>query len=186
MVNPSRSNAGEDIEPTANHFAVLGLPERYRIDREQLEQHYLERAQTVHPDRFSHAELAVQRAMMERSAAVNESYRVLRDPIRRAEYLVKLAGIDLDSSDPHRGAPAMGTPFLVEMIERRETLASARAGGASALESLRRRIEDESEDVFDRALARIEAGDAQAAARLLIERRYLQRLLDEIEGAAGH
>lgn len=183
MVNPSRSNAWEDIDPASDHFAVLGLPRQYRVARDELEQRYLERAQAVHPDRFAHADTAVQRAIMERSAAVNESYRVLRDPVRRAEYLVKLGGIDLDSSDPAHGAPAMGTDFLVDMIERRETLEAARASGASALASLCRRIEDEAEDVFERALADIEAGRTRAAARLLVERRYLQRLLDEIEGA---
>lgn len=163
-------------------FARLGLPRRFALPREAIEQAYLERAQAMHPDRFAGATAAEQRAAMEASAAVNEAYRVVRDAVRRAEHLCALAGVDVGSSDPNQGAPAMGQAFLVEMIERREALEDARARGAAALEALRQGVEDELDAALEAAVRALEAEDPQDAARRLVARRYLQRLLDEIDG----
>lgn len=188
------------VDGVVDHFARLGLARRYDLDRERLEQAYLERAPKVHPDRFVGGTSAQQREAMESSAALNEGYRVLRDPVRRAEYLCKLAGIDVDSSDPRSGAPAMGQDFLIEMIERREAVEQARAQGAAAVDALRDEVEGELDEALDRAVEALARGAGEAsgeapgqlsgaavteAARALVQRRYLQRLLDELEGETG-
>lgn len=120
---------------------------------------------------------------MERSAAINEGYRILRNPVQRAEYLCKLAGVDVDSSDAKGGAPKMDQAFLIEMIERREQVAEAREGGDDALRSLRGRVDDEAEEVFDAAVDALEEEQIDTAAQGLVRRRYLQRLLDELDHA---
>lgn len=166
-----------------DHFARLGLPRAYAIDRDALEDAYLSLAQKWHPDRFAGADSGQRRAAMETSAAVNEGYRVLRDPVRRAEYLCKLHGVDVDSSDERGGAPKMDQAFLIEMIERREQVADARDGGADALRRLRGSVDDEAEQVLDDAIDALEAEQVDTAARALVRRRYLQRLLEEIDTA---
>lgn len=175
MVNPSASSG--------DGFERLGLPRRFALDRDAIEKAYLERAQAVHPDRFASGSASEQRAAMEASAALNEAHRVIRDPVRRAEYLCKLAGIDVDSNEPRLGAPAMSQAFLVEMIERREALEDAREQGVAALEAMRQRVEDERDHALDKAVRALDAEDVQDAARCLVERRYFQRLIDEIDGA---
>lgn len=169
-VNPSRSE---------DHFGLLGVPRQFEIDPEQLEREYLSRAAVVHPDRVATGTSTQRREAMERSSAVNEAYRTLRDPVQRAEYLVKLGGIDLDSSDTNGGAPKMDQAFLIEMIERREQLEQAREH--DALDELRAKVEDELDDVLDDAVASLGKGDLQGAAEKLVVRRYLQRLVDEID-----
>jgi molecular chaperone HscB len=169
-VNPSRSE---------DHFELLGVPRRFEIDPEQLEREYLSRAAAVHPDRVATGTSTQRREAMERSSEVNEAYRTLRDPVRRAEYLVKLGGIDLDSSDAIGGAPKMDQAFLIDMIERRERLEHARDQGA--LDELRATVEDELDDVLDDAVASLHSGDLRGAAEKLVVRRYLQRLVDEID-----
>jgi molecular chaperone HscB len=156
------------------------MPRRFEIDAEALEREYLARAVAVHPDRFASGTSAQRREAMESSAQVNEAYRTLRDPVQRAEYLVKLGGIDLDSSDAVGGAPTMDQAFLVDMIERRELVTEARERGG--LDQLRAKVEDELDDVFDEAVASLRKDELAAAARGLVVRRYLQRLLDEIDG----
>ena len=155
------------------------MPRQFELDAEALEREYLSRAAAVHPDRFASGTSAQRREAMERSSVVNEAYRTLRDPVQRAEYLVKLGGIDLDSSDAVGGAPAMDQTFLLDMIERRELVAAARERGA--LDRLRANIEDELDVVFDEAVASLGKQDLAAAARGLVARRYLQRVLDEVE-----
>lgn len=184
MVNPSASDPLAAVDLGADYFAVFGLPPRYAVDRDELEARYLERAQAVHPDRFAAEDSAKRREAMERSALVNEAYRVLRDPVRRAEYLVRLGGIDLDSSDPRGGAPGMDQAFLLEMIERRENLEAAREAGLAALDDLRDGVDDEAAGILEAAIAELGRGDVHRAARSLVVHRYLQRLLDEIEAAS--
>jgi molecular chaperone HscB len=118
---------------------------------------------------------------MERSAALNEAYRALRDPVKRAEYLCKLGGIDLDSSDPEHGAPAMGQTFLMDMIERREAVGDRRRQGSAALDAYRDEVEDEMDAALDEAVAELEQSDFGSAAEALVRRRYLQRLVAEID-----
>lgn len=186
VVSPSPSEPGAKTS-SADYFAVLGQPRRYDLDRDALEGAYLERAKQLHPDRFAGAPAGQRRRAMEASAALNEGYRVLRDPVRRAEYLCKLGGIDVDSSDPEGGAPKMGQGFLVEMIERREAVAEAHGQGASALDELRAEVDDEAEQALDDAIDALGDSSEDAirrAAEALVKRRYLQRLLDEIDQAA--
>lgn len=164
-----------------NHFERLGQAQHYGLDREALEAAYLERAAAAHPDKVAPGDSSAKRAAMEASAAINEAYRTLRDPVKRAEYLVKLGGRDLDSSDPAVGAPQMPQAFLIEMIEHRERVSEAREQGEDAIDALRDDVEAQESSALARAVAALADGDNEAAARHLVVRRYLQRLLDEID-----
>lgn len=176
----------EAFDATLDHFARFGLARRWQLDRDALEDRYLDASRRVHPDRHANADSATRRAALEHSAALNEAYVVLRDGGRRAEYLVKLGGIDLDSSDPKTGAPHPEQSFLIEMIERRETLEQLVEGSANddALDELRDEVEAELESTLDRAIAALQSdGHVRAAAAALVHRRYLQRFLSEIDAA---
>src|SRR5205823_6972511 len=91
------------------HFERLGLPRGYPLDAAALEQNYLERSRFVHPDHTGNDP-----ASLEASAALNGAYAVLRDPFRRAEYLLLLAG------GPSPAAVSQPpAEFLEEMLELR-------------------------------------------------------------------
>lgn len=169
-------------DPSLDHFARLGLEREYGISRDGLETAYLDLSRRFHPDRFASGETHVRRVAMEHASLINEAYRTLRDPIRRAEYLVRLAGVDLDSSDPSSGAPRPDQAFLLDMLERRERLDSLRAN-PDALDALRDEVEVEAEAALDRAITALETADVAAAAFALMSRRYLARYLDEVEAA---
>src|SRR4051812_30048968 len=78
---------------TADAFAVLGVPARYAVDVADLEGRYKELSRKVHPDRFAKDDPRARRASLERTVQLNEAWRTLRDPVRRAEYLLKLSGV---------------------------------------------------------------------------------------------
>ena len=69
------------------HFERLGLPRRFRLDAAALEANYLARSREVHPDFTGNDP-----ASLQASAALNEAYTTLREPFRRAEYLLNLEG----------------------------------------------------------------------------------------------
>lgn len=171
-------------DPEQDHFSRLGLEPRWGLDRGALESSYREQSKIVHPDRFVNADSRTKRLAMEHSSLINEAYATLRDPVRRAEYLVKLGGIDLDSTDPERGAPHPSQAFLIEMIEHRERLEEASGRGPDELDALRDEIEAEADDVLDRAVDALGEGALRPAAEHLITHRYLRRFLEEIEAAA--
>src|SRR5687767_12186297 len=85
-VQPAR---GEDP------FATLGLPRSFAVDADALERRYRALQRKLHPDRFALKPAAERRASLERATAVNEAYRVVKDPVRRAEALLALAGVAL-------------------------------------------------------------------------------------------
>jgi molecular chaperone HscB len=97
-----------------DHFERLGLPRRFALDAAELERHYLDRSRAVHPDHVGDAEL-------DESARLNEAYATLKDPWKRADYLVRLL------NGP--SAAAVTRPpmeFLEEMLDLRMAIAEAK------------------------------------------------------------
>lgn len=181
VVNPSPSETEPFLDPKLDHFELLGLERGFRIDRDRLERQYLALSAKYHPDKHVGAPTSVRRKVMEISSALNEAYRTLRSPTARAEYLCQLMGIDLDSSDPQGGAPAMDQAFLVRMLDEREQMAEAKDKGPMALDEFREHIEVEADSLLDAAVGALDGEEVEEAARKLVARRYLQRLLDEVD-----
>lgn len=167
--------------PDLDPFALFDLPRSHAVDRNLVEARYLELSRAAHPDNVVGEDLAARRAAVERASQVNAAYRILRDPVARAEALVKLGGVDLDSSDPEHGAPHMSQAFLVEMIELRDRLED---GGPEAAQSVRDDVEARLDAALDAALDALAAGDARRAAEHLVARRYFQRFLDETDATS--
>lgn len=113
-----------------DHFERLGLPRRFALNEAELERHYMARSRDVHPDHAGDGEL-------DESARLNEAYATLKDPWKRADYLVGLL------QGP--SAAAVTRPpleFLEEMLDLRMAIAEAKgdAGQCRILdENLNRR-----------------------------------------------
>jgi molecular chaperone HscB len=159
-----------------DHFTRLGLARAFAIDPAELERNYLMLARGLHPDQFARR-TAQDRALAERlSAELNESYRLLRDPIARAEYLLSLEGGPSREQDKR-------TPgdFLVEMLETNEKIEEAEAdmnpAARAELERLRaelRRRNDEVIAALPGDFTRL--GGADPAARAEVLRGVRERL----------
>lgn len=110
--------------PGATHFDVFGLSASYDVDIPALEKRFRDLSLQLHPDRFAQADARERRLSLEQTTALNEAYRTLKDPSRRAFYLLKLHGVDLDREDA--GAQRdMPLDFLEEVMELREELEGA-------------------------------------------------------------
>lgn len=166
-------------------FAVLGLAARFDVDPAAVRAAYRVRAANLHPDRASDAAERV--SLARASAELAEAQRILLDPVRRGEAILAA----------HGGAVTSGPPsgeFLVEMMELREAIDAA-AGDPAALATLRIGIEDRVAQAVDRlgsTLADLaerpaagRSGGCRIAADTLGLLRYLQRLRDATEEAAG-
>jgi molecular chaperone HscB len=140
-------------------FEVFGLPRKLGIDAAELQRRFYALAREHHPD-FHQAAPAEARARVEETAAlVNAAYRTLRDPIARADYLVRLEeGRETREGDTDR--PKAPPAVLQEMFEIQETLAEAKAG---ALDDAARATLGEQRE---RLHARLSAEEARLAGPL--------------------
>jgi molecular chaperone HscB len=165
---------------------MLGVERRFDLDLANLEKTHRELSRALHPDRYSQAGASERRAVLEKAASVNEAWRTVRDPIKRAEALFTLAGIEVGEDHEPKPTPA----FLMEVLEEREALADARA--AKDLVKVRA-IGAAMEANASKAEQRLAAGFAASAANdhadraaveklvpLLGELRFYKRFLDEV------
>jgi molecular chaperone HscB len=160
-----------------NPFARLGVEPKFSVDLVELERVHRELSRALHPDRHAQGLPAERRKTLDDAVAVNEAWRVLRDPLRRAEALLELRGLASE------GPAAKPSPaFLMEMMERREELDAAKSKGAAALERLAAAVGADFERTRDRLASALDEGIEAfgPAPRLLAELRFQRRLLDEI------
>lgn len=160
-----------------NPFVRLGIEPAFSVDLVELERSHRELSRALHPDRHAQGLPSERRRVVDEAVAVNEAWRVVRDPVRRAEALLALRGEALEGPDA-KPSPA----FLMAMMERREELEAAKARGAAALELLAANVEAEFERTIGRLVAALDRGDASSgpAPRLVAELRFHRRLLEEI------
>jgi molecular chaperone HscB len=157
----------------ADHFAVLGVDRRYDVDLDDLEARYRELTRRLHPDRFAKADPRARRASLQRSVQLNEAWRTLRDPLRRAEYLIAAGGLKVGNDVP----PAL----LMETLELREELAEARAAGDDAkVQAMARAMRQRLHAAMAGVAADLDAGRLESAAERLVAVRYHRRFMDEV------
>jgi molecular chaperone HscB len=174
-----------------DRFAVLGAPRKFSVDLEAAEANFKKLSRQVHPDRFVTADPRARKAALSRTVQLNEAWRTLKDPMRRAEYLLELAGFGLKGDDRKRGSDQVATRevaapprLLMEILELREELADAqRAGDAAKVQEMAaamRARHAETLAALAAALDQADGGQLDEAARLMVGLRYYQRFLDEV------
>jgi molecular chaperone HscB len=168
------------MDLTRDHYALFGLPRRFAIDVAELERLYREVQGRVHPDKFAHAGDADKRLAMQLATQANEAYVTLKDPLRRARYLLELAGHDVHLETN----TAMPVEFLVAQMELREAVAAAKEDGDSAaLDDLQRRLKKENRAEHATLQAALDAGDHARAGELVRQLMFQEKLLHEIGDA---
>ncbi len=108
-----------------NHFTLLELPEDFALDISALEKRYFEKQREFHPDRQAGKGSAEkQRALLD-SMAVNQAYQALKNPLLRAQHLLALHDIQVntDGKDTLKPSPEL----LMEMMELREELSDCQS-----------------------------------------------------------
>lgn len=147
------------------------------MDPQDLESRWKQRAAAVHPDRFANASDAEKRIAMQWSASINEAYRVLRDPLRRAQYLCELAGHPTEN----RPNVAMDMAFLGQQMQWRESLEDIRASGdLAALDALLHDIEADRAQRQSQTSELITRGQWDEVVRRLHEWMFVEKFLQEI------
>lgn len=117
-----------------DYFEFLDLPRNLSIDAKDLEKRFYAMSRQLHPDLHSRKSPVERQKAEESTAVLNDAYRTLRDPIARAEYLLKLEGFDIGE----QGTKNVPPELLEEVFELNMAIEEA---DAAQLESARRRFE---------------------------------------------
>jgi molecular chaperone HscB len=169
----------------ADYFTLLSLPRQFKLTTAMLDDRFRLLQREVHPDRFAASDDASRRASMMLATQINAAYQTLRSPLKRAMYLLELAGVDVAAESN----TAMSADFLMSQMMWREQVADARAArDTGALEALQSAIADDIRDAYadlGHALDHA-AGDKnlmQSAVEGVRRLMFLEKLRDEIEDA---
>jgi molecular chaperone HscB len=163
-----------------NHFELFNLPARFDIDLAALDTAYRDVQGRVHPDRFVNATDAEKRVAMQWATRANEAYQTLKNPLKRARYIVELNGIDLQTESN----TAMPMDFLMQQMEWREALGEARAAkDAEGLDELDAQLKGERKSRLAKIARELDAGNYEQAAQDVRALMFLDKFGDEVHYA---
>ncbi len=177
-----------------NFYKFFGLEPKLRLDPEALQKRFYELSRHWHPDRYGRKSASEQAQALEATAILNDGYRTLRDPVKRAEYLLKEEGFPIGEQRSKDVPPEL----LEEVFELNMMLEELKKGDESArtqLESAKQNFGKLQSEVDHSLVALFEKYDAAESqsetARqalheirgLLNRRRYIDNLLRDVDRA---
>jgi molecular chaperone HscB len=158
-----------------NHFDLFELPVRFSLDRAALDKAYRTIQAQVHPDRFANSDEAQKRVAMQWATRANEAHQTLRDPLKRALYLLELRGIDARAEHDTSIAP----DFLMQQIEWREAIDDAAAArNVGALDAVLAELREATRIRFDKLEGWLDSGADQPAAETARELLFIERVAE--------
>ena len=165
-----------------NYFEIFGLTASFSVELNALTTTYQTIQKTVHPDRFAHASAQEQLLAAKKSTLVNDAYQTLKNPLKRAEYLLSLRGVEM----PNEQASFGDTMFLMRQMELREMLDDIQHAGDQnqALLDASEELDKEYETLFHQLTQAIEENSEssnQAATEMVRKLKFYQKLHVELE-----
>jgi molecular chaperone HscB len=164
------------------------------VDGEALQKRFYELSREWHPDRFGRKSADEQAQALEATAILNDGYRTLRDPVRRAEYLLKEEGFPIGEQRGKDVPPEL----LEEVFELNMMLEEVKGGDESARPQLEAAKESflgfqaEIDSNLEKLFAKYDAAEPQSetAKQALAEirgtlnrRRYIENLIRDVDRA---
>ncbi|MBB6523153.1 Fe-S protein assembly co-chaperone HscB [Pseudoteredinibacter isoporae] len=174
------------MDLSENFFALYQLEPGFEIDMAALKSTHRQLQMQCHPDKFAAGSAQEQRVAVQAMAYVNQAFDTLSVNVKRAEYLLDLAGIESNLENQTHQDPM----FLMQQMEWREELAELRqllsrdeAAAESKLQSLmsnQKKLEKQIEADFVRLY---EQGDYPACVAPLAKMHFTSKFAKELRAA---
>lgn len=173
----------------SDYFAVFGIDRSLALDLPEIQRQFYVLSKQFHPDRFARASVAEQQRALDFTSLLNDAWRVLRDPIARSEYLLKLEGLEPGDSRTNPPPPEL----LEEVFELNMALEELRSGDTHGREhilealnrffGLRDRLDHDRDALFLRYDVDRDAATLRELRALLNRRRYIENLVRDAQQA---
>ena len=180
--------------PSRSFFDFFGLDRSLVIDQDHLQKRFYELSRQWHPDRFTRKSAGEQAQALQATAILNDGYRTLKDPVKRAEYLLTEEGFPIGEQRSKDVPPEL----LEEVFELNMMLEESRGGDDSARLQLdaarqnflkmRTEIDRQTEVLFSRYDASEPQSETakqalQEVRAALNRRRYVENLIRDVDKA---
>lgn len=179
--------------PKLDYFGFFGMERRLMLDPEHLKRQFYTLSRLLHPDKYTKRSEIERRNSLDAAAILNDGYRILRDPIERAEYVLRGEGFEVGEQRSKDVPPEL----LEEVFELNMALDELRGGDREVvpqLESCRRHflelqsaIDAEIERSFEkhdsRTTPEARRGVLAEIRSILNRRRYIRNLVSEVDKA---
>ena len=159
-----------------NHFEKFSFTANFDINIDELEHGYLKLQQQFHPDALLYKNQDEQDAAMINSININEAYKILKNPIQRAIYLLKLEGINIDD-DNCKIKPSHET--LITVLELKEKISESK--DIKEIEEIKNYLEEEIAELMQLVKENFAHKNYDLAAQNLIKIKYFDKTIADLK-----
>lgn len=155
-----------------NHFEKFNLKTSFLVDTKALEAAYLKLQQQFHPDVASNQTEAEINSIL-----INQAYQILKNPIKRASYLLQLQNINIDSEE---SLIKPSTKTLMIIMELREEI-SDNQKDLVKINECKQKIKILIEQEIKQVANFLIENQYQQAAQNLIMVKYLDKIISDLK-----
>ena len=132
-----------------NYFELFDLETSFFIDEVALKDAYRKEISRFHPDQYATKSESEKLQALQNTSLLNSAFKALKNSLNRAEYLLKLQGVDpFDEKDT-----VMDEHFLLSQIDLREELETIKESKDSLglddfIENINLQIDEKSQSIY--------------------------------------
>lgn len=154
------------------------MPITYKVDLNQVQQHYMQLQKQVHPDKYANGTDQEKRLSMQQTSWLNEAQATLKDPVLRASYLLSLKGIDFTLENE----TTMDAGFLMQQLEMRERLENIKteADPLAELDVIAKDIKQTTSEMMDSFAKSYQADQLDDARECIRKLQFMQKAKKEV------
>jgi molecular chaperone HscB len=173
--------------PRSDYFRFLGLEPKLSVDAQDLQRRFYALSRLLHPDHYQRATPTERQFSLEATAILNDAYRILRDPVARAEYILKEEGFEIGDQKSKDVPPELleevfDLNMALEELRRGDDAVRPQLEGArKKFLGLRREVDDQLGELYSAHDRQKERGLLSEIRGLLNRRRYIENLVNEVE-----
>ena len=160
---------------TVTHFQRLGVEYSFDVDVSALDQLYFDLQRQLHPDRFANKTSKEKALSQQQATALNDAYEILKDPLRRADYMVHVQGVGVL---PEGCNLVQDQSILIEAMQMRERLETVT--DLAQLNAIAKESKSAIEKVIGQLSTVFNDDDVEAACKLTTRLKYLHKMMGEV------
>lgn len=161
-----------------NYFELFEINPSFELDPTQLHSRQQQLQSGCHPDRFVNAGEHEKRLSVQMAAWVNQAYETLRDPVKRAVYLLEIsANTGGDDSET-----TSDTVFLMEQLELREQIEACRSSSdpIDCCDLIATDLDQRFDEMSRKFADSFNASDLELARQISRKMQFMQRIQEQL------
>jgi len=160
-----------------NYFKIFSLKQSFSLDKNKLEENYLNLQQLLHPDNFQQKSAIELNLALQHTSMVNEAYLNLKSDLKRSEYLLKIENIIVNQDNKSSISP--DNDLLNYIFNLRDEIEEVE--NQEELKEIKENIKKEEIDLIEELEQLFPKKQYDIIAKLTIKLRYLEKIEEELE-----